>query len=107
MYKRQLAGQERAVPLGHVHQVILVDREVPAVDRHLAIHEDHLVHVTERDRPLLSGEGLTAFTWTGDAATLRARLDATAAAGTTEILYQPCGPDIGRELRAFMTMASA
>jgi 5,10-methylenetetrahydromethanopterin reductase len=81
--------------------------QVPVHRRHLAIHEDHLVHVTERDRPLLSGDALTAFTWTGDAATLRARLDATAAAGTTEILYQPCGPDIERELRAFMAMASA
>ena len=74
--------------------------------RHLAIHEDHLVRVTERDRPLLSGDGLTAFTWTGEAAVLRDRLEATAAGGTTEVLYQPGGPDIERELRAFMTMAS-
>ena len=80
---------------------------VPVHLRHLAIHEDHLVHVTERDRPLLSGEGLTSFTWTGDAETLRARLDATAAAGTSEIMFQPCGPDVERELRAFMAMASA
>ena len=50
--------------------------------------------MTERDRPLLSGEGLTSFTWTGEADVLRARLDATAAAGTTEILYAPIGPDV-------------
>ena len=80
---------------------------IPVHLRHLATHEDHLVNVPERDRPVLSGEGLTAFTWTGEAEVLRARLDATAAAGTTEILYQPCGPDIARELRAFMTMGSA
>ncbi|MGZ4676714.1 MAG: LLM class flavin-dependent oxidoreductase [Acidimicrobiia bacterium] len=80
---------------------------VPVHLRHLAIHEDHLVRVTERDRPLLSGDGLTTFTWTGDAATLRARLDATEAAGTSEILFQPEGPDIERELRAFMAMATA
>ncbi len=73
--------------------------------RHLAIHEDHLVHVTERDRPLLSGEGLAGFTWTGDAATLRTRLETTAAAGTSEILFQPGGDDIERELRSFMAMA--
>jgi 5,10-methylenetetrahydromethanopterin reductase len=78
---------------------------VPEHIRHLAIHEDHLVGVPERDRPLLSGEGLTNFTWTGEAAALRARLDATAAGGTTEILYGPIGPDIERELTAFMTMA--
>ena len=75
--------------------------------RHLVTHEDHLVNVTERDRPLLSGEGLSTFTWTAEAEVLRARLDQTAAAGTTEILYQPCGPDVERELRAFMAMATA
>ncbi len=80
---------------------------IPVHVRHLATHEDHLVNVTERERPLLSGEGLTNFTWTGEADVLRARLDHTAAAGTTEILYQPCGPDVERELRAFMTMATA
>ncbi len=80
---------------------------IPVHLRHLATHEDHLVNVCERDRPLLSGEGLTNFTWTADAPTLRARLDATAAAGTSEILFQPCGPDVERELRAFMDMASA
>jgi 5,10-methylenetetrahydromethanopterin reductase len=80
---------------------------IPVHLRHLAIHEDHLVNVTERDRPLVTGEGLTAFTWTGDAPTLRDRLEQTAAAGTTEILFQPCGPDVPRELRAFMDMATA
>lgn len=80
---------------------------LPEHSRHLATHQDHLVAVTERDRPLLSGDGLTAFTWTGEAEVLRARLDALAAAGTSEILYQPIGPDVERELRAFMAMASA
>src|SRR5664279_3379448 len=79
--------------------------QIPPHSRHLALHEDHIVAVTERDRPLLSGEGLLSFTWTGEADVLRARLDATAAAGTTEILYAPIGPDIPRELEAFMTMA--
>ena len=65
------------------------------------------MNVCERDRPLLSGEGLMNFTWTGEAPALRARLDATAKAGTSEVLFQPAGPDIERELRAFMDMASA
>lgn len=75
--------------------------------RHLVIHEDHLVRVTERDRPLLSGNGLTDFTWTGEAEALRERLDGAAAGGTSEVLFQPGGPDIERELRAFMAMATA
>jgi hypothetical protein len=39
--------------------------------------------------------------WTADAATLRERLTATEAAGASEILYAPMGPDVPRELRAF------
>jgi 5,10-methylenetetrahydromethanopterin reductase len=79
--------------------------QIPEHSRHLALHEDHIWAVTERDRPLVSGEGLTSFTWTGEADVLRARLDATAEAGTTEIVYAPIGPDISRELEAFMKMA--
>jgi 5,10-methylenetetrahydromethanopterin reductase len=73
----------------------------PAEARHLAVHEDHLVAVTERDRPLLDGELLRAFTWTGTRETLRERLDALEASGVTEILYAPMGPDVARELAAF------
>ncbi len=81
--------------------------EVPEAERHLAIHEDHMVSVTERDRPLLDGDLLKAFTWTGEAAEVRARIDALAAAGATELLYAPMGPDVPRELRTFMEMATA
>ncbi len=81
--------------------------EYPEAERHLAIHEDHLVRVTERDRALLDGELLRAFTWTGAASEVRARLDALEAAGATEILYAPMGPDVPRELRAFIAAATA
>ena len=79
--------------------------EVPATVRHLAVHEDHLVRVTERDTPLLDGDTLAAFTWTGPAAALRHRLDELEVSGGTEILYAPMGLDIARELRAFAAMA--
>jgi 5,10-methylenetetrahydromethanopterin reductase len=75
--------------------------EFPASVRHLAVHEDHLVAVTERDRLLLDGELLRAFTWTATAGELRDRLASLEAAGVTEILYAPMGPDVPRELRAF------
>jgi 5,10-methylenetetrahydromethanopterin reductase len=38
---------------------------------------------------------------------LHERLDALEAAGVTEVLYAPMGPDIPRELRAFADMARA
>jgi 5,10-methylenetetrahydromethanopterin reductase len=81
-----------------------IERE-PAPSRHLAVHEGHLVQVTERDAPLLDGDMLASFTWTGPAGQLRDRLDALEASGGTEILYAPMGPDIPRELRAFAAMA--
>ena len=74
---------------------------VPEPLRHLAVHEDHLVAVTERDRPLLDGDLLRAFTWTASRAELRERLASLEASGVTEILYAPMGPDVPRELRAF------
>jgi 5,10-methylenetetrahydromethanopterin reductase len=78
---------------------------VPESVRHLTVHEDHLVRVTERDAPLLDGHTLAAFTWTGSSRQLRGRLDELEAAGATEILYAPMGPDISRELREFAAMA--
>jgi 5,10-methylenetetrahydromethanopterin reductase len=81
--------------------------EVPAAERHLTVHKDHLVRVTERDVPLLNGDMLKTFTWTGTREELRMRVDALASQGVTEILYQPMGPDISRELRAFIEMANA
>ena len=74
--------------------------EVPAERRHLAIHDGHLVAVTERDRPAVV-EGaplLTSLSFTGTAPELRERLDGLAAAGVTELAYQPAGPDIPGEL---------
>jgi 5,10-methylenetetrahydromethanopterin reductase len=78
---------------------------VPESVRHLTVHEDHLVRVTERDAPLLDGHTLAAFTWTGSTNQLRVRLEELEAAGATEILYAPMGADIPRELRAFAAMA--
>jgi 5,10-methylenetetrahydromethanopterin reductase len=78
---------------------------IPEAQRHLATHEDHLVRVTDRDRPLLDGDLLRAFSWTAPAGELRERLDLLEATGVTEVLYAPMGPDVPRELRTFAEMA--
>lgn len=77
--------------------------EVPVERRHLAIHEDHLVAVTDRDRPaVVEGIGLLpAASLTGTAAEVRAKVAQLADAGVTEIAYQPAGPDIPGELERF------
>lgn len=75
---------------------------VPEGERHLAVHEGHLVALTDRDRAALADPTLvTAFTWTGSPADVRARAAAAREAGATELLYAPSGPDIERELRTF------
>jgi 5,10-methylenetetrahydromethanopterin reductase len=71
--------------------------------RHLLVHGGHLTHVTERDRSLLeqAGELVGTVGWVGDRHAIRTLIAEAAAAGATEILYAPSGPDIPRELRAF------
>jgi 5,10-methylenetetrahydromethanopterin reductase len=79
--------------------------EFPEAERHLRVHEGHLAELPERDVPVATAENITSFTWTGTAKALRERLDGLEAAGLTEVLYAPMGPDIPRELRAFASMA--
>jgi len=80
-----------------------IEAERPDGERHLAIHEGHATHVLERDRAVLdaAGEGVAGFGWVGTPDDLRARAEAAAAAGVSELLYTPSGPDIEHELRTF------
>ncbi len=73
------------------------------------MHDGHLVTVTERDQPLLeaAGEHILETGWTGDAASVAARMDAVGADGITEVVYNPAGPDIARELEAFAAAATS
>jgi 5,10-methylenetetrahydromethanopterin reductase len=75
--------------------------DIPADERHLAIHDRHLVAVNDRDRAFVTPDILQAMGATFSPAALRERLAAMAAAGMSEIAYQPAGPDIPRELEAF------
>jgi len=81
--------------------------KVPEEIRHLTVHAEHMVRVSEHDRRLLAtaGDLMSSFTYTGTAKEVRARIDALEASGVTELLYAPMGPDVPRELRAFAAMA--
>jgi 5,10-methylenetetrahydromethanopterin reductase len=61
--------------------------------------------VNPTDRPVITGDVIRTYTFTGEAPALRARLDQLAARGVTEVVYQPAGPDVPRELTAFAAMA--
>jgi 5,10-methylenetetrahydromethanopterin reductase len=77
--------------------------ELPAGERHLSTHEGHLIHLTDRDRAALvdGADLLGRFTLTGSPDALREQVARFAAAGVTEIAYQPAGPDIPGELERF------
>src|SRR5262245_468962 len=79
--------------------------DVPADSRHLAMHYGHLVLVNEHDRPYVTGALLKQLGLVLSAAGWRERLAQMEAAGATEVAYQPAGPDIARELEAFIAAA--
>ncbi|MEJ3658389.1 LLM class flavin-dependent oxidoreductase [Actinomycetes bacterium KLBMP 9759] len=81
--------------------------DVPAAERHLALHDGHMALVNERDRPFVTGEVLTATGLALTASATRDKLAALAEAGATEVAYQPAGPDVPRELEAFAEAVGA
>lgn len=102
MYARGGATAVDALPGGATWRAAV--EAVPEASRHLAVHEGHLVHVTDRDRAALA-EGaslLSTISFTGTASELRDRVAQLAAAGATELAYQPAGPDIPGELERMM-----
>jgi 5,10-methylenetetrahydromethanopterin reductase len=78
---------------------------VPAGERHLRTHEGHLTYLNATDRTVIDGELIQQLTFTGTPDELRKRLADVEAAGATEVVYQPSGDDIERELSAFAEMA--
>jgi 5,10-methylenetetrahydromethanopterin reductase len=75
----------------------------PAAERHLAVHEGHAVALTARDRTGIAaaGEAVAATGWTGDAASIRARVRELTGSGLEEVVYTPAGHDVPAEIEAF------
>jgi 5,10-methylenetetrahydromethanopterin reductase len=87
----------------------VVERTAPE-ERHLAVHEQHCVGLNEADQAAWEAGGhrmLADVTISGTADEVRERLVGLADHGVTEIVFQPCGPDIRRELAVFMATAKA
>jgi len=79
-------------------------------ERHLAVHVQHCVGLNEADEAAWNAGGhamLEQATVSGTADQVAARLGELAAGGVTELVFQPCGPDIRRELETFMETARA
>ncbi|MBV9688542.1 MAG: LLM class flavin-dependent oxidoreductase [Ktedonobacteraceae bacterium] len=101
----QVGAQGGLMQLPNAAQWLKAVEAFPERERYLHIHEGHLTFLNGIDAPIVTGELIASHTFTGEADVLRARLEDIAKAGTTEVAFQPAGPDIPRELTAFAKMA--
>jgi 5,10-methylenetetrahydromethanopterin reductase len=102
----ELGGPLEDLPGGAAWQEVIWRN--PPEDRHLAVHHQHCVRLNEADEAAWDAGGhvlLEQATMSGTADQLRARLDGLADQGVTELVFQPCGPDVRRELEVFMATA--
>ena len=93
---------------GGAEWIASVSASEPRV-RHLDVHRGHLIHMNEADDAawaVTGGSLLPATTLTGTPDEVKARVDDLGERGVTEIVYQPIGPDIRRELEAMYSALS-
>ncbi|TCP41628.1 5,10-methylenetetrahydromethanopterin reductase [Tamaricihabitans halophyticus] len=98
----------RALP-GGAEWLASVETTPPA-QRHLAVHSGHCVELNPADRAAWDAGGsstLRDVTLTGTREQIRDRLDNYRSLGVTEVVFQPCGPDIQRELERFLEASSS
>jgi 5,10-methylenetetrahydromethanopterin reductase len=91
------------LPGGREWQAV-VERTRPQ-ERHLAVHELHGVGINGADQAAWDAGGqrmLEDVTVSGPPDKVRERLAGLVDQGVTEIVFQPCGSDIRRELEVFM-----
>ena len=87
-----------------------VVERTPLDQRHLSVHVGHCVELNEADRAAWRAGGhamLGDVTLTGPPGVMHDRISALAGHGVTEIVYQPAGPDIRRELETFIAAVRA
>jgi 5,10-methylenetetrahydromethanopterin reductase len=87
---------------------LAVIEQAPEDDCHLVVHEQHCVGLNAADQAAWDAGGQTMLetsTVSGTASQVTDRLQQLAEQGVTEIVYQPAGPDIRRELETFLAAA--
>ncbi|MGZ4764245.1 MAG: LLM class flavin-dependent oxidoreductase [Ilumatobacteraceae bacterium] len=102
-YQRRRPGFD-SLPHSAVWRASIEDVE-PAV-RHLELHRGHLTELNRHDEKVMTGPIAVALSRSGSAAHWRDRLAAAAAAGATEVAFQPAGDDLHRELAMFIDAAN-
>jgi 5,10-methylenetetrahydromethanopterin reductase len=79
----------------------------PDESRYLAVHRGHLTELGPADLAGITAAGpaLLQSGWTGPASSINSRIEQARQGGVTEIIYAPTGPDITREVLAFLDAA--
>lgn len=96
----------RALPGGNEWMDVV--EQTPQERRHLVVHSRHCVALNEADQAAwVAGahQMLRDVTLTGTRDEIRRHLDEYGSQGVTEIVFQPCGPDIEGELERFFDAA--
>jgi 5,10-methylenetetrahydromethanopterin reductase len=102
----EFGGDVTSLPAGDVWLDTI--NQTPPEERHLAVHDQHLVGLNRADAAAWaagSWKAIPQTTLTGTAHDIGRRIREIAAQGITEIIYQPTGPDIPEELDAFHAAA--
>jgi 5,10-methylenetetrahydromethanopterin reductase len=97
----ELYGREAVAELAGGKEWLQVVDERKPDERHIAVHTGHCIHLNEADEAAwaVTGGALLPFTTvTGTPDQVKARVDELGERGVTEVVYQPCGPDIRHEL---------
>ncbi len=72
---------------------------IPEPVRHLYVHENHAVSMTDRDRRHVSPALGAGMTFSGTAEQLREKLNALESRGVSELVFFPLGSDLPGELQ--------
>lgn len=97
----ELAGPEAVRTLPGGDEWLDTIMSLPESERHLGVHVGHCIHLNKADEAAWAKTGgalLPTTTLTGSAAEVRARAEQLVEQGVTEMVYQPAGPNIRREL---------
>lgn len=106
----EFGGPDAVRKLPGGEQWLGVVERMPERERHLAVHAQHCVGLNDADNAAWAAGGsvtLRDVTLSGNRTQVRDKLEKLSAAGITEIVYQPCGPEIDRELERFYDVASS
>jgi len=95
----------RAMPGGH--DWLAVINKNPPTERHLGVHLGHLIEMNDADHAAWDAGGASTvdqLTISGTAREVRRQVDEFRNQGVTEVVYQPAGPDIRRELERMIAV---